>query len=150
MENKICFLFGHATCPDDILPKLAFAIQQCYAEGIRDFYVGHRGNFDRLAALAIKAVKQEHPDVRLYLLLAYHPGEQAVPLTSGFDGSYYPPLTNVPRAYAIIRANQYMAEQADALICYANHPGNARNLLEYARRRKKSEAAIYNLVFGVM
>ena len=58
--------------------------------------------FDRMAARAVIAAKQHHPQVRLTMLLAYHPGERPVTLPSGFDGSLYPPgMENVPRRFAI-------------------------------------------------
>ena len=133
-------MFGHRNCPDSILPKLEQSIEACYGKhGIRAFYVGSRGHFDRLAAAAVKQAKLRYPDIQLFLLLAYHPAERSVALSPGFDGSYYPPLENVPRQFAIVQANQYMADIADCLICYVQHPGNARNLLQYARRRQKKE-----------
>ena len=39
-----------------------------------------------------------------------------------------------------------MIENCDAIICYVNHSGNTRNLLEYAQRReKKGEILIENI-----
>ena len=136
---KSCFLFGHADTPHSILPVLEAAVEKHHFNyGIYHFYIGNRGNFDRLAATAVMRVKQRHPDIRMYLLLAYHPAERPVDLWDGFDGSYYPPLENTPRQYAIVRANQYMVDHSDCLICYARHIGNTRNLLEYAQRRQKA------------
>ncbi len=43
----------------------------------------------------------------------------------------------VPRRYAIVKANQYMADRADSILCYALNFGNSRKLLDYARRRSK-------------
>lgn len=138
MDNAVCFMFGHANCPDSILPKLEQSIEACYAKyNIRCFYVGNRGHFDSLATTAVKRAKLRHNDIRLYLLLAYHPAERAVNLSPGFDGSYYPSLENVPRQFAIVRANQHMADIADCIICYVRHMGNARNLLEHAQQRQK-------------
>lgn len=135
---KSCFLFGHSICPADSIPKIQQAIEKLYFHyGVTDFYVGNRGGFDSMAAGAVQRVKQRHPDIRLYLLLAYHPAERPVTLSDDFDGSYYPPLENVPRPFAIVRANQHMVDTADYFICFVKHPGNARNLLEYAQRRKE-------------
>lgn len=145
--DSSCFLFGHSDCPDSVMPILEQAVERFYTYfQVRYFYVGNRGRFDSLAAAAVKRAKQRHNDISLLLLLAYHPGERAVNLTEGFDNSYYPPLENVPRQYAIVRANKYMVDTADSIICYVNHIGNTRNLLEYARRRQKEERiAIENL-----
>lgn len=135
---KSCFMFGHADCPDNMLPRIEQAIEHYYSQyGITDFYIGNRGRFDSLAATAVKRMKQQYSDIKLYLLLAYHPGERPVDPWDGFDGSYYPPLEGVPRPYAIVRGNQYMVDNADCLICYVKHMGNTRNLLEYARKRKE-------------
>ena len=143
MDNKVCFLFGHATTPYEAIARIEAAAERHYLEhGIKTFIVGNRGSFDGFAATAIKTLKQRHNDISLLLLLAYHPGERAVDLTDGFDNSYYPPLENVPRQYAIVRANKYMVDTADSVICYVKHIGNTRNLLEYAQKRQKKEGII--------
>lgn len=135
---KSCFLFGHSDCPQDILLQIIAAVERQYTQqGIRQFYVGNRGNFDRLAITALRQFKKQHPEVELYLLLAYHPGELKELLPEDFDGSFYPPIENVPRPYRIIRANQYMVDTVDTAICYVNHIGNTRELLNHIYRRKK-------------
>ena len=143
MDNKVCFLFGHSTTPYEAIKSIEAAAQRHYQEyGIRTFVVGNRGSFDCYAAAAIKNLKQQHKDISLLLLLAYHPEERPVYLSDGFDNSYYPPLENVPRKYTIIRANQYMVNIADTIICYVKHIGNTRNLLEYAQGRQKKDGII--------
>ena len=118
---KSCFMFGHADCPDCIMSRIETAIEEHYTgHSINNFYVGNRGRFDCLAAAAVKRVKQRHPDISLYLVLAYHPAEREVNLTEGFDNSYYPPLEGVPKRYAIVKANQYMVNTTDSIICYVN------------------------------
>ena len=58
MENKVCFLFGHATTPYDALPLIEAAADRQYNEHkVRTFIVGNRGSFDRYAATAIKKLK---------------------------------------------------------------------------------------------
>ena len=142
---KTCFMFGHGTAPFGIMPEIERAVEAHYTDhGVTAFYVGNRGQFDSMAASAVKHVKQRHPEIQLYLVLAYHPGERTVHLSSGFDRSFYPPIENVPRPYAIVRANQYMVKTADTLICYVKHPGNARNLLEYAQKSRKNSPVIEN------
>ncbi len=137
MENKVCFLFGHATANYDALPKIEAAAQRHYLEyGIRNFIVGNRGSFDQMAAGAVKALKKKYDDISLQLLLAYHPAERPMELGNGFDSSFYPPLEGVPRKFAIVRANQYMIDHCDTIICYVYGGGNCRNFLEYARRRR--------------
>ena len=144
---KSCFLFGHSDAPQDIQSAIETAVERQYLNhGIRQYYVGAYGSFDRLAASALKAVKKRYRDISLYLLLPYHPAERPVETPEGFDGTFYPPLENTPRRYAIVRANRYMIGTCDSVICYVNHIGNTRTLLEYARRRaKKGELSVENL-----
>ena len=136
--DKSCFLFGHRDCPDSILPRIETAVIKHYELGVRYFYVGNRGRFDSLAATAVKRVKVLHPDIRLFLVISYHPAERAVDLWPGFDNSFYPPLEGVPRQYTIVKANEYMVDTTDTAICYVSHFGNTRKLLERAQRRQKN------------
>lgn len=134
---KSCFLFGHRDCPKSIMPRLIDAIKRQYDDnGVRDFYVGNRGSFDRMAFRAAKEVKGLRNDMRIFLLLAYHPGDKKNDMAVGFDGSYLPDLGNTPKKYAIVEANRHMVVWADVLVCYVKHYGNTRELLDFAIRRK--------------
>ena len=139
MNGKSCFFIGHRETPDTVLPLLQETVNkhiECY--DVTEFVVGHYGNFDYLAAKAVIAAKQLHPEISLSLLIPYHPAERPIKKTKGFDNTYYPPgMEDVPRKLAIVRANRYMVDHTDFLIAYAWHPAsNARDLLEYARKRE--------------
>lgn len=131
---RSCFLFGHADAPESILPDLTDAIEREAAKGTSAFYVGYHGNFDRMAAAALRQAKRKF-NITAMLVLAYHPAEHMVEKPEGFDGTFYPPLEGVPRKAALVRANRYMAGSADSVICYVRHYGNSRTPLEYAQRR---------------
>ena len=134
---KSCFLFGHKDTPFEIRTRIEEAVERHYQQyDIRQFYVGGYGTFDALAASAVKAVKKRHNDMELYLLIPYHPAQRPVAVPEGFDNTFYPPLEHVPRRYAIVKANRYMVETCDTIICYVRHIGNTRTLLEYAQRWK--------------
>ena len=142
MGEKSCFFIGHRESSEEIYPALYAAVEQHIVEyGVTEFIVGHYGGFDRLSASAVKAAKQFYPDVKLILLLPYHPAERPIPTPDGFDGTFYPPgMESVPRKVAIVRANRYVVDHVDYLIAYAWHPAsNARELLEYAKRREKRD-----------
>lgn len=142
MREKSCFFIGHRESSEEIYPALYAAVEQHIVEyGVTEFIVGHYGGFDRLSASAVKAAKQFYPDVKLVLLLPYHPAERPIPTPDGFDGTLYPPgMESVPRKVAIVRANRYVVDHVDYLIAYAWHPAsNARELLEYAKRREKRD-----------
>ena len=139
MDTKSCFFIGHRETSEEIYPTLYAAVEQHIVEyGVTEFIVGHYGGFDRLAASAVKEAKRFCPEVKLTLLLPYHPAERPIPTPDGFDSTFYPPgMESVPRKIAIVRANHYVVDHVDYLIAYAWHPAsNARELVEYAKRRR--------------
>lgn len=135
-----CFFIGHRDTPKTVFHALVQAVERHITEyGVTEFVVGHYGFFDHLAAQAVIDAKKRHPSVTLVLLLPYHPAERPVDLLPGFDSSFYPPgMESVPKRFAIPRANRYMADHSGYLIAYARYPGNARELVEYARRKENS------------
>lgn len=139
MNGKVCFFIGHRDTPDRVYPALEQAVEQLITQGVTEFYVGNHGSFDSMAARGVIAAKQHHPQVRLTMLLAYHPGERPVTLPPGFDGSLYPPgMENVPRRLAIPRANHWMVKHCTHLVAYVTHPAsNAGKVVEWGRRGSK-------------
>jgi len=139
-----CFFIGHRDAPKELLPAVRAAAEELIREeGVHDFYVGSRGNFDRVAAAAVSGLRESWPKVRLYLVLAYlPPAEEALP--EEFTGSVFPEgLEKTPRRFAILRANRMMADSCEYLIAYAPHgTGNARKVAEYAKRRGREVVEI--------
>lgn len=139
MNRKSCFFIGHRDTPKGIYPILRAAVERHILKyGVTEFIVGHYGEFDRIAAVAVKDAKHCHPDVKLTLLLPYHPAERPIQMPDGFDSALYPPgMEGVPRKVAIVRANRYVVDHADYLIAYAcRAASNARELVEYAQSRQ--------------
>ena len=92
MGGKSCFFIGHRETSEAIYPALYAVVEQHILEyGVTEFIVGHYGGFDRLAASAVKEAKRFYPEVKLTLLLSYHPAERPIPTPDGFDGTFYPP-----------------------------------------------------------
>ena len=146
---KSCFFIGHREADERLLPVLRERILQLITEeDVTDFYVGGYGGFDRLAGLAVKQIKEQHPQISLRLLIPYHPAERPIDPPDGYDGTYYPEgMEKVPKRYAIVRANKLMIDFSDWLIAYVS-PGasNSRMLLEYAQRiAKKGSIRVINL-----
>lgn len=140
MGGKSCFFIGHREASEEIYPALYVAVEQHILEyGVTEFIVGQYGGFDRLAASAVKEAKRFYPEVKLTLLLPYHPAERPIPTLDGFDSTFYPPgMESVPRKIAIVRANRYVVDHVDYLIAYVWHPAsNARVLVEYAQERQQ-------------
>lgn len=147
---KSCFFIGHREADEKLLPFLTEAIRRLVIEeNVRYFYVGGYGGFDRIAGMAVKAVKRQHPDITLNLVLPYHPTERRIESPPGYDGTYYPQgMEGVPKQYAIVRANKLLVDNCDWLIAYVRHgASNSRKILEYAERReKKGLIQVLNLV----
>ena len=135
-----CFFIGHREAGEGLLPTLTAAVERHITEyGVTSFMVGRYGNFDKLAARAVIDAKKRHPEVTLTLLLPYHPYDRPEAAPKGFDGTFYPPgMENVPKKYAIVRANRYMVDHSGYLIAFTWHAAsNSRELVEYARRREE-------------
>ncbi len=140
MQGNKCFFIGHRETPEEIYPSLYAAVYTHITEyAVTNFIVGQYGSFDRLATRAVVAAKQIFPAIRLFLLLPYHPFERPTRPPIGFDDTYYPPnMENVPRKWAIARANRSVIDHTDYLIAYVRHTAsNASQLLSYAQRRSK-------------
>ena len=149
MGMKSCFFIGHREASEEIYPVLYAAVEQHIVEyGVTEFIVGHYGGFDRLAASVVKTAKHLYPEVKLTLLLPYHPAERPISTPDGFDSTFYPPgMESVPRKIAIVRANRYVVDHVDCLIAYAWHPAsNARELVEHAKRRENKGSLFITLI----
>ena len=105
------------------------------AEGADRFYLGGYGDFDRMAAEAVRAKKDERPGIEMALVTAYL-GRQAD--RESYDYMIYPTLRDVTQRSAIPKRNEWMADSADVVVAYVTHEwGGAAKTLEYARRRGK-------------
>ena len=139
---KSCFFIGHREASSEIFPALTEAVEKHIKEyGVTEFIVGNYGGFDHMAAKAVIATKEWHPNITLSMLIPYHPAERPIDPPQGFDNTFYPPgMEKVPRKLAIVRANHYMVDHVDYLIAYAWHPAsNARDLVEHAKKREERD-----------
>ena len=140
MCGKSCFFIGHRNSDAKIYPVLMSEVERHIVElGVTDFYVGHYGAFDSMAARAVIEAKKRHPAIRLTMLLPYHPGRKTVELPGGFDGTCFPAgQERVPPRTAILRANEHMVGSSDYLICFVKHPSTgSREIMELALKRQE-------------
>ena len=112
---KSCFFIGHRETSSEIFPALAEAVEQHIVNfGVTEFIVGNYGSFDHMAAKAVVAAKERHPEITLSMLIPYHPAERSIKLPPGFDNTFYPSgMEKVPRKFAIVRANRYTVDHVD-------------------------------------
>ena len=136
---KSCFFIGHRDAPESVLSSLTIALERLIVEeNVGYFYVGQYGSFDRMAAQAVKEVKQHYPEVRLMLVLPYHPALRPVETQEGFGSACYPwEDEKIPKRLAIIKTNRRMVDTCDYLIAHAwHHLGGSGQIVEYARKRE--------------
>ena len=115
--------------------------------GVKDFWVGNYGNFDIGCALAIKELQVNYPDIKLSVVIPY-----LTKSISEYKEVYYKNFDNVlianiplsvPKRFHIIKANEYMVENSQFLICFINRSwGGAVQTFEYAKRKNLK---IFNL-----
>ena len=111
------------------------------AQGADEFLCGGYGRFDYLSATVLRDLKQQHPTIRLILVLPYL---NSTILTDGYDETIYPPLESVPKKFAISRRNEWMVLESDIIVAYVLRDfGGAEKTLQYARRKKK-KIVIFN------
>lgn len=102
------------------------------AEGADRFYLGGYGDFDRMAAEAVMAKKEENQEIEMALVTAYL-GRHAD--GEFYDYMIYPTLKDVTQRSAIPKRNEWMVDAADVVVAYVTHEwGGAAKTLEYARR----------------
>lgn len=144
-----CFFIGHRDTPDSIRPLLEQVIERhIVVYGVTEFYVGHQGRFDSMAAHALARAKERHLAIRNYLLLAYHPSVMRVEKPAGFACTLLPEgQESVPPRFAVVRRNRRMLREADYLICYVRGvTGGSYKLLQTAKGlEKKGRLTITNL-----
>ena len=123
---------SHVSNADELNEWLDKVLDLLIAEGADRFYLGGYGDFDRFAAEAVKAKKEEKPDIEMALVTAYL-SRQAD--GESYDYMIYPTLKEVTQRSAIPKRNEWMVDSADVVVAYVTHEwGGAAKTLEYARR----------------
>ena len=103
--------------------------------GASTFYLGGYGDFDNLAAAAVKRQKAIYPHIESVLILPYMNKKFD---SSNYDSATYPPLEKVPLRYAIIKRNQWMISVCDIVISGVIYSwGGAAKTLDFAKSQKK-------------
>ncbi len=99
------------------------------------FYLGGYGDFDNLAASAVRRQKAVYPDIESVLVLAYLNRDVDA---SRYDTTTYPPLERVPPRFAILKRNEWMVSASDVVVSGVTHGwGGAAKTLDFAKRKKK-------------
>ncbi len=148
MKFKRCCFAGHNKIFErDVEKKLANEVEKLITEyGVKEFWVGNYGVFDRTAAFVVRQLKNKY-DIRLILVIPYVTKEinnNKEYFEKDFDGIFIADVTSsTPDKYKIIKCNEYMVNCSGFLICYVGHNwGGAAITMRYAKRK---ELKIINL-----
>lgn len=140
--NKICTFAGHGKIiyGKEIYEELINHIESLICdEEICEFWVGNYGNFDAMAARAVKSFKDIYP-VKLCLVvpyITYTMHQNNAYYNKTFDKIIVPDIApDAPRRAYIPLCNEYMTDMASVLLCYVKHStGGAAKTLKYAKEK---------------
>ena len=139
----VCFC-GHSRLyskHDLIKEKCYEVVKNQVLEGTDSFLVGDYGDFDSLVASVCLTLKKEYPHIEVCLVLPYyrpHIDDYTQQRYNRFDSIITPPLEDTPYRYRIVKANQYIVDQADTVIAYVRSSGGAAKTMEYALKKDKN------------
>ena len=143
MDKKRCCFAGHSRISDEnnrdnLKEQIRKLVEM---EGIREFWVGNYGDFDRYSAEAVRELKEYYSDINLYLVIPYLTNkitENKQRYYKNYDCILIADIPEkTPRRYQIIKTNEYMINNSDFLICYIDHLwGGAAKTFEYAGRKE--------------
>lgn len=136
MNEKICAFCGHRMVADyDLEERVLFVLSKMIRyESYTSFYSGGMGEFDNICERAVRKLKKEYPYIKLYrVIYKYKKGLEDV--RSIVDDIIIPDLGDVYYKKAISLRNQWMAEVADAVLCYIRKEyGGAYIMMKYAKK----------------
>lgn len=147
--TKICCFAGHRdTYCVDLEKRIKEKLMVLIEEGVKTFWVGHYGRFDKMAAQVVRELKQCYSDVNLVLVIPYLTKEinhERQYYYENYDAILLADIPfNTPKRFAIEKCNQYMVDNCQYLICYVcTSFGGAAKTLAYAE--KKKDIQIVNL-----
>ncbi len=117
-------------------------------KGVKEFWTGNYGEFDHIAASAVRNLKKTYLDISIILIIPYLTDEinkYKEQYNKDYDMIIISDIPEkTPKKYHIIKTNEYMVDNSDYLICFINHNwGGAVKTLEYAE--KKKHITIFNI-----
>ena len=147
----ICSFFGHRSVPDwldKILEDELRMIIESFDSDIT-FYVGNKGEFDRLVQRILSLMMKEYPRITVYVVMDYLPLDKesdfglSTILPDGFE--------NVPRRLAIVHRNKWMINECDfAVVYFTEIIGNTKKHIDLLKRKNKTVINIADKVSFIL
>ena len=137
-----CCFAGHSQVYDaNLKDRVLDTVRGLFLDsGVSEFWVGNYGQFDKIAASAVRSLKQELPTISLSLVIPYltqEINEYREEYYKDYDSIIMADIPeNTPRNLKIIKANQFMVDNSDYLVCYVNTSwGGAVKTMEYGLKK---------------
>ena len=139
----VCAFFGHRDIPmssslEHHLTEVARNL--IIYHNVNEFWLCEQGSFDCLARLVMKELKKEFDNITLCLFPAYYPNNAKLDwmYDNDYDLMYPDEVAKAPPQVAILRRNEYIAKNADYIVCYVSRKsGGAYKAVEIARKYDK-------------
>ena len=141
-DKKRCCFAGHSDIWDSSLAEKIKNVAEdlIVNHNVKEFWVGNYGNFDDSAASVIRELQKTYTDVKLDLVIPY-----LTKSINEYKELYYKKCDNIliadipentPKRFHIRKANEYMVNNSDFLICYIQRSwGGAITTYKYAKRK---------------
>ncbi len=141
-----CTFFGHKDTPWSVEPVLKEILTDLIKkQGVKNFLVGHHGNFDKMVLKTLKELKKEYAQIKIEVVLAYLTDSEVDCLTIYPEG-----LESVPKRYAISARNEWMTEKSQIVVTYVNRVfGGAAQFKELAKKKGKKIIELSEVGCGV-
>ena len=137
-----CTFFGHRSCYGLNEKELENTIEDLINNGVRIFYVGNQGEFDRTVRATLRKLKTRHPHIDYSVVLAYLPTKNQE--YEDYSDTIFPEeIARGPIRFSIDRCNQWMIDHANHCVCYVNHTHGGA--YKYAQKAKRRNLIILNL-----
>lgn len=135
----VCVFFGHRNTPDEIQPILERTLCELIENrGVDTFYVGDKGNFDRLVLKTLRKLKDVYPDIKYAFVPAYLPTVKIEDDTTDYSDAVFPDeVVKAPRRYAISTRNRWLVKIADIAVTYVKGVGCSSDFKFLAQNRNK-------------
>ena len=134
--SDACGFCGHADTPEKVYAPLRSCIEELICrQGVREFYVGSEGAFDRMALRALREMMKKYTAIRYAVVLARLPGKSGP--ADPADPTLFPEgLEKAPPRFAIPHRNRWMVDNCRWMVAYVTRGfGGAAKTLARARRK---------------
>lgn len=147
LRDQTCCFTGHRILPANattaILRKLDSILLPLIEREVRVFWLGGALGFDTLAAEHLLKLKQQYPQIVIYLALPFEEyrnrwsetqKSRAANIDAQADQIVY--CSHTPSKGAFLQRNQYMVDQSRYCIAYCNRSaGGTAYTLRYAQQK---------------